>query len=290
VRALEADRESFGNVRIDRIGRLELERAASPASPAALACAPQMLGAVGDGPALGFCRLDRRRRRAMQHEEYPYVSNRSDIVALTPTDALHVLDVGCASGGFGKQLKTANPERQVWGIEPHPDAAQQARQHIDEVITGFFPDDLPAGTPKFDLITMNDVIEHLEDPWSALRACHNHLSPDGRVLASIPNVRYWTLVYELVIRGRFAYTDTGLMDRTHLRWFTRSTMLEMFEDCGFVVESVAPINLSTHWAMRSLRAVLPRFGKDVSAIQYVTIARSRRVGTVASEPEATAIG
>lgn len=94
------------------------------------------------------------------------------------------------------------------------------------------------------------------------------------MLASIPNLRNWWLIYRLVIKGDFSYTDTGLLDRTHLRWFTRSTMLNLFTESGFRVEKIIPINLSDHPLMRLVRVFLPRIGRELSALQYVVIARS----------------
>lgn len=116
----------------------------------------------------------------MQHDEHLYSTDRPDVLTHVPPAAEVVLDVGCSRGEFGQRLRHARARRVVWGIEPNTAAASEARGRLDHVTAGFFPQDLPANAPKFDLICFTDVLEHLEDPWSALQACHRHLTEGGQ--------------------------------------------------------------------------------------------------------------
>jgi 2-polyprenyl-3-methyl-5-hydroxy-6-metoxy-1,4-benzoquinol methylase len=191
---------------------------------------------------------------------------------LVPASARRVLDVGCHRGAFGALLRASG--REVVGIETDPATAAHAMVRLDEVIVGRYPDDVPAGT-TFDCVVFNDVLEHMEDPWSALAATIGHLEAGGTVVASIPNVRNIEVVYPLLTRGSWRYHDQGLLDRTHLRFFTKSSMRDLFEDSGFVV--VDQIPLRTHGADRSriARAVhlLGRRSEEFLTVQYGLVAR-----------------
>ena len=191
---------------------------------------------------------------------------RREVLPFLPVGALRVLDVGCASGGFGRALG----DRESYGIEPNADAAVLAKPFYRKVYRGVFPDDVPAGE-TFDCIVFNDVLEHFVDPYSAVRACLDRLRPDGRVVASIPNMRHMRVIKNLLVRADWTYQDAGILDRTHLRWFTYKTMRSLFEDNGFVVEQVAPINVETSWKAKVLRRIPPL--ADMVAEQFVVVAR-----------------
>ena len=128
-----------------------------------------------------------------------------------------------------------NRQIEVWGVEPFASAAAIAADKLDRVITGpFGPEtDLPAGA--FDCIVFNDVLEHMVEPELALRYAKLLLSAGGTILASIPNVRYFPLLWQLGVRGNWEYGDCGLLDRTHLRFFTKSSILRMFQNEGYAV-------------------------------------------------------
>lgn len=178
-----------------------------------------------------------------QQDVYAY-NPRLDVAPYIPRDAQSALDVGCARGGFDLSLRQAlGPRARLIGIEANPEAAQMAASdsEYDEVLTGFFPDVLPEQVDPFDLICFNDVLEHVLDPWEVLRATHRFLTPGGKVMASIPNIQYAPVLWDLA-RGNFTYTEAGILDRTHLRFFTRRSMIAMFEGTGFTVASIDGIN------------------------------------------------
>ncbi|MFC7361109.1 class I SAM-dependent methyltransferase [Nocardioides astragali] len=209
---------------------------------------------------------------------------RQDVAPHIPKHATSALDVGCARGGFDLSLRQAlGPRARIVGIEANREAAELAARdsEFDEVLTGYFPHVLEERDVTFDLICFNDVLEHLVDPWTVLRSTHRFLAPDGHVLASIPNVQYAPVVWGLA-RGRFSYTQTGILDRTHLRFFTRRSMIEMFQSTGFRVVSANGINNITMEYPRLFaghRRKLRHALGSAQWVQYVVVATSLDVGS-----------
>ena len=150
-----------------------------------------------------------------------------------------VLDLGCAEGVLGASLKQQGLAREVLGIELFKDAAKVAETRLDRVICGDIEaldrDELGLVKESFDYILCGDVLEHLRDPWRILAWLASLLKDDGRLIASVPNVRHWSVVLPLLFQGKWEYQAHGIMDRTHLRFFTRKTAIRMFEDCGLRV-------------------------------------------------------
>ncbi len=206
---------------------------------------------------------------------YPYpFHERREVVELVPP-ASRLLDVGCGRGGFGHAVRAAHaPVGELWGIEPSPEAAAEAENHFDRVIRGSYPNDLTEGVGKFDVVVFNDVLEHMVDPWAALeRTRERVLSDDGVVIASLPNIRYWPVLWDLVVRGSWTYTDTGTLDRTHLRFFTRTEMLDLFATSGFEVQSVTAGYSLGNGGLRDRRyRLLP---SELRTLQYLLVARRR---------------
>jgi SAM-dependent methyltransferase len=156
------------------------------------------------------------------------------LLGAVPSRAGRILEVGCARGRLGHELKRQDPGRYVAGVELDPDAARAARQRLDEV----FVLDVQAGTPpiepgSLDCILFGDVLEHLVDPEDALRRYRELLAPDGLVLASVPNVQHFSIVRNL-LRGDFMYQPAGLLDATHLRFFTCMSFAKLMLDAGFL--------------------------------------------------------
>ena len=196
-------------------------------------------------------------------------SQRLEVVAYIPT-VNRLLDVGCNEGDFG--LVVADRGTEVWGIEPKVSAAAIAATRLNKVITGLYPEDFPEGE-TFDCVVFNDVLEHMPDPGPALQAARRQLRPGGFLIASMPNVRHISVVSDLVRRGRWDYQDWGLMDRTHLRFFTKSTMRELVEAAGFLVEQQIPNFWIKPTGKRRLLKLLGRHGEEFLAMQYLLIAR-----------------
>lgn len=216
----------------------------------------------------------------MQQQDVYFFSERPEVAPDIPQDARSALDVGCGRGGFGTALRRVlGPDATIVGIEPVPQQAEKARSSgFDEVIDGYYPDALQGRDDRFDLICFNDVLEHIVEPWQTLQQTHDHLNPGGRVLAAIPNVRYLPVVTGL-IAGRWEYQDMGVLDRTHVRFFTRKSMLQMFADAGFEIESVRGANPVFHESRRHtpLRP-LRHLAGPMQWQHYVILARSLRSG------------
>lgn len=203
------------------------------------------------------------------------------MVDYVPRQAKTLLDVGCGRGGFGQSLLQRGPI-DLTGIELDPVAADAASERYHQVITGAFPSDIPPDR-VFDCIVFNDILEHLVDPWGALAAAKKMLSPGGVVVASVPNMRYWPVLWPLLRRGEWRYVSDGVLDRTHLRFFTLSSVVEMFRGAGYEIETARPINpvsfdnLEPHaapilWLICKLRE---RLGAELRSQQFAVVATPR---------------
>ena len=169
-----------------------------------------------------------------------YRNSRPELAELVPATARRVLEIGCAAGEMGRLLKSQRPGIQVVGIEREEAAAALARQHLDGVIRGDIESlaDLPYPVGWFDCLVFGDVLEHLREPEAILRRLLAWLAADGAVVASIPNVRHQSVLLELMVNGRWQYRDEGLLDRTHLRFFTLAEVRALLNAVGLRPDQV----------------------------------------------------
>ena len=151
-------------------------------------------------------------------------------------EGARVLDVGCGTGSVSRLVRDVRRAR-VLGLEPNPERARLAAERGIEVEVGTFGESVVRRHGAFDVVLFADVLEHLEDPAAMLRAVRGALAPGGRVLASIPNVAHWSVRLAL-LAGRFDYQPTGIMDATHLRWFTRASVARLFRESGYAVDEM----------------------------------------------------
>jgi trans-aconitate methyltransferase len=163
-----------------------------------------------------------------------YTHQRPEIVRLIPDEVRQVVDVGCGAGALGAAIKRARPNAQVRGVEIVPAQAERAKRMLDDVVAADAGAPLPAGWPPPDCLVFADVLEHLVDPWAVLATWRERAAPRAWAVLSIPNVSHTSVVAALK-RGRFDYADEGLLDRTHLRFFTRIAACEMVEKAGFEI-------------------------------------------------------
>jgi SAM-dependent methyltransferase len=163
-----------------------------------------------------------------------------DLLRLLDRRFATVVEVGCSRGALARAYRQSHPDAGYVGIEIDAGYAEAARQHCDRVICGDV-ENLPAedwaSLFPSDCWVFGDSLEHLRDPWSVLRALRQRLDATGQVLACIPNAQHWSVQARLAT-GAFQYEDQGLLDRTHLRWFTRSTIISLFQSTGFRVEKM----------------------------------------------------
>jgi 2-polyprenyl-3-methyl-5-hydroxy-6-metoxy-1,4-benzoquinol methylase len=151
-----------------------------------------------------------------------------------------VLDVGAADGSVARVLRATGCR--VWGVELDEEAAVAARQVCEEVVVGDVETiDLQASLGRrFDVILLLDVLEHLKDPAAVLSQARDLLADDGWILVSLPNVAHAAVRLQL-LGGRFVYTDLGLLDRTHLRFFDRQGVEALFAGAGMAVIDLARV-------------------------------------------------
>ena len=151
-----------------------------------------------------------------------------------------ILECGCSTGFLSRQLAAGGSR--VVGIEIDSEAADQARQFCARVLSLDLnlPDWSKAVGEQFDLVTYGDVLEHLLDPQAVLHETKNVLGPGGRVLISLPNIAYWTMRVKLLL-GRFEYESMGLLDYTHLRFFTVQTARKLIEQAGYRIVHFHPV-------------------------------------------------
>ena len=201
-----------------------------------------------------------------------YRGQRPDLMRLIPKGTRSLLDVGCGEGGASFDAKQLFDLEFTAGIELFEDAAEKAREVLDEVLTiNIEQTPLPYSDNKFDCILCADVLEHMIDPWASLRSLRRVLSPNGILIASIPNIANLHVVKK-IIRDRFEYEENGILDKTHLRFFTLHTIKKMFADCGYEIVGIDR-NLSRNFFMQF--AYLWSFGyfKEGDTFQFLITAR-----------------
>ena len=201
------------------------------------------------------------------------------ILKLVPEGArsLRILDVGTADGYLGAILKERG--HYVAGVERDPVLAEKARPIYDR----FYQVDVDAfdfpERREYDFIIFADVLEHLRDPAAVLRRCFASLKEDGKIIISVPNVANFIVRLSLLF-GRFDYRELGILDRTHLRFFTLKTLRSLLEDCGLNIRQIVatPIPVQLVWSVTNRNFFAPlhychfllvRLWKTLLAYQFV---------------------
>lgn len=207
-----------------------------------------------------------------EHPAY-YAESRQEIFQLLKGQINKALDVGCGTGVFASNVKKSfNAE--VWGIEYQTDAAKSAELVLDKVFTGAVEnhiENLPEN--YFDAIFFNDVLEHLTAPEKVVESLKSKLNNQGCIMASIPNFLFADALFPMLRSRDWRYTESGIFDRTHFRFFTRKSILRFFEDAGFEVIEIKGINVLGGIRWRFLNAISFGFFTDFLPMQYFVTAR-----------------
>jgi len=202
-----------------------------------------------------------------------YKQVRTEILPLLPRRFRRVLDVGCGEGATACYLKENGYCEWAAGIEVSPQAAAVARQRLDLVIERDLNSlQLPVTLAPLDVILCLDVLEHLIDPWGCVDQLQSLLSPNGVIVASIPNVRNVRVLLPLLLLGQWDYVEEGILDSTHLRFFTRRSAVSLLARNGLIVVCVTP-----HYGryLRLLNALTLSLFSDFLATQFLICAARR---------------
>ena len=214
-----------------------------------------------------------------------YIGPRPDVAKLVPTRCTTVLDVGCATGALGAHLKETRPSLHVTGIEIDPEMAAVARDRIDHVVEGDVMDVVRGNVladQRFDCVVLADVLEHLSDPWTAIKLMRDRVEPGGVVVASLPNVRHYSTLLSVFLFKRWPYRDRGIHDRTHLRFFAERNVRELFEGADLEITTFRrqyrvlepPYRINRF----SLLLAVPPL-RDLLTFQYLIVASRHRAIT-----------
>lgn len=175
----------------------------------------------------------------MKSDQQYYKHSRSEMTCLLPERYERVLEIGCGEGLFRANLKQHNT---YTGVEPSPIPAAIAKTMLDHVLVGTF-DEVAGELPRahFDLVVCNDVIEHMQDHDAFLESIKEYMTKDGVLLGSIPNVRYLQNMRELLVDRDWRYRESGVLDNTHLRFFTERSWRRALSAHGYHVEQLQGI-------------------------------------------------
>jgi 2-polyprenyl-3-methyl-5-hydroxy-6-metoxy-1,4-benzoquinol methylase len=206
-------------------------------------------------------------------------SPRPEVFALLPSlkTGLKVLEIGCGEGAFSVSIPGT---AETWGIEPDQRSAEIARTRLSKVFVNIF-DAVKADLPAhyFDLVVCNDVIEHMTDHDAFLRSIQDHMAPGAFLVGSLPNVRFYGNLFNLLVGRDWHYQDRGVLDRTHFRFFTMRSVRRSFEDAGFMMQRMEGLNEGARldWTVRTMaerllrRALLVLSGGAASDIKYLQV-------------------
>jgi len=241
--------------------------------------------AAEDGAHRRRSATPRRLRGQSAYEAGGYFrGNRRDLLPHVPEGTRRLLDCGCAAGEFGRLAKD-HGVAEVVGIDIDTRACEMAEDVLDRVICGNIEElEIPYQDGYFDCIVCADLLEHLVDPTATLVKLTRVLSSDGVIVMSIPNVRFYD-VLAMLANGRWQYADAGIMDRTHLRFFTAFEMCEMVKEAGLAVERMQPLCMlspatlprdadgSLTFGRITIRGVDDRELQDLLTYQYLIVAK-----------------
>lgn len=205
---------------------------------------------------------------------------RPELRALVPAEARRVLDVGCGGGALGGALR-AERGIEVCGVELFAEAAARAAELLDRVVVADLRsyDGADFAPGSFDAVICGDVLEHLHDPHRLVRVLRGLLTPGGTLVCSIPNVKHWSVLYPLLVQDRWRYEDAGLLDRTHVHFFTLEEIGELLQATGFTPVSVGANVIALPPELEALVDVAARLGAEreetrqrLGAYQYLVAA------------------
>lgn len=200
-----------------------------------------------------------------------YESTREDMLKYIPNDVKKTLEFGCGFGGFSALLKN-KLGAETWAVEIDEKVAKTASEKLDKVINSEASeaiDKLPDN--YFNCIIFFDILEHLVDPYSLLTSVKKKLAKNGIIVISIPNVRYYRHLVDFVVHGNWDYKEQGILDKTHLRFFTRKSLLKMFDNLEFKIHTFEGIHPTHSRTFKIVNFLLCNSLGDVRYLHYVAV-------------------
>jgi 2-polyprenyl-3-methyl-5-hydroxy-6-metoxy-1,4-benzoquinol methylase len=160
---------------------------------------------------------------------------------LTPSPVQRALEIGCGAGANLREIKNRFPACHTTGVELRGDAAQSAARsgRVDQVIEAdvLSREQVDFALGSFDLVICSHVLEHFAQPEQVLARVRGWLAPGGQLLVALPNVRHLSVLLDLIWRGDFRYQPGGILDHTHLRFYTKKSATRFLSDCGWHIEA-----------------------------------------------------
>lgn len=203
-----------------------------------------------------------------------YSNSRAEMIGFIPDTTEKLLDIGCGYGYFGLSVKKKFNNIEIWGIEINQDAGLKAKENLDNVLINSIEkalDNLP--DQYFNCIVFNDVLEHLVDPYEVLEKIKKKISPNGVILCSIPNVRHRSVLFQLLVKKDWKYSNDGVLDRTHLRFFTMKSITRMFQELNYKIIKIKGINIKLKIIFFILNILSFGYTNDIGFKQIICIAK-----------------
>lgn len=206
-----------------------------------------------------------------------YTTKRNDIISVLPANLKKILDVGCSTGTLGEEIKKIIPGCKIWGIEFDKAMGNEALLKLDKVFIDNAESLLKEEkiSENFDCIIFADILEHLYDPWEVIKKSRKLLNDGGIIIASIPNIRYYKVFVEIFLKGYWPRDHRGIFDKTHLRYFTKKNIDELFNEAGLKIIRVKRnfrlIDRKSTFNKISNFTNIP-FVKDFFTFQFIVVA------------------
>ncbi|NDK56317.1 class I SAM-dependent methyltransferase [Pontibacter fetidus] len=202
-----------------------------------------------------------------------YSHKRVELYPFIPEGINRSVDIGCSNGSFSYNIKNVFNIEEVWGVEPNYFSANEAKSKLFKVINSGIEEAINE-LPKcyFDCVFFNDVLEHLIDPECILKKIKENITKDGFIFCSIPNILHFTTLYSVVINKDWKYENEGILDKTHLRFFTKKSIIRMFEECGYKVITINGINPHMNSKLRILNFLTANRYEEMKYLQFAILA------------------
>lgn len=212
-----------------------------------------------------------------------FINVRKDLLDLIPNENKNgtMLEIGAGEGNTLLYAKENNYAKKIYGIELFEikNSNQNNDQFEEFLIANIETTKLHFDELMFDVILLGDVLEHLVDPYTTLNDLKKFLKPNGVIVASIPNIREWNTMKTIFLKGDFRYDDSGILDKTHLRFFTKKNIIELFEKNNYEIKKIISNNNGSKIKylkrLRLFKLFLQIFFKELLTIQYLVVATKK---------------